>query len=422
MGSTHKPPVTTEAPVPDPLASTPYRSIRPIGAGSMGDVLEAEHRELRKRVVVKLFSLKVSDPASVPAMEDRFRLEAQALASLDGHPNIVQVSDCGRTPGGQLYLVMQKLEGRTLQDELDVRGPFAPERAVHLVGQMLAGLEVVHAAGLVHRDIKPSNLFLCHPTRSGGERVLKILDFGIVKLLAAEASARAPRPLAVPTAEGTVLGSPRYVAPEQALGQRVDGRADLYSAGAVLYAILTGKDPFHDETGVYEIMLAHIERTPAPPSALAPSKIPSALDAAVLRALAKRPEDRFASAKEFHGALLHALVAPAPRWPTTERLETSAFRDVPLGASPTWRAQRDSDAELTLRRAPPDTAKPAASVGLDVAIAANEQASRVWAERARARRRRLRIAAVVGVAILLAIVGAGLLRVLLAVHPAGGVR
>src|SRR5271163_3024489 len=94
-----------EAPAPDPLASTPYRSIRPIGAGMMGDVFEAEHRDLRKRVVVKLFSLKAFEPGSVAAMEDRFRLEAQALASLDGHPNIVQVFDCGRTPEGQLYLV-----------------------------------------------------------------------------------------------------------------------------------------------------------------------------------------------------------------------------------------------------------------------------------------------------------------------------
>ena len=417
--------MTHESPSPDPLAATPYRSIRPIGSGAMGDVIEAEHRQLRKRVVVKLFNLKVSQPFSVAAMEDRFRLEAQALASLDGHPNVVQVSDFGRTRDGQLYLVMQKLEGRTLAEELEARGPVDPGEAVHVISQVLAGLEVVHAAGLVHRDIKPSNLFLCDASRVGGERVVKILDFGIVKLLAQDVAKRGPAPLSVPTAQGTVLGSPRYVAPEQAIGAPVDRRADLYAAGAVLYSLVTGKDPFYDERGVYEILLAHISREPTPASALAPFQIPHALDRAILKALAKRPEDRFASATEFREALARSISASTPRWAVTERLDASVFRAAAPAsrddnnASPDIRTEvaRDSGTEVTLHRARSDGTMPAVTASeLAAAVAASDRAQANMQRAKRAHWGGLRAAAV-GTALLVLVI----LGVVLALHATGSV-
>jgi eukaryotic-like serine/threonine-protein kinase len=297
----------------------------------MGDVIEAEHRALHKRVVVKILR---AEYAASPGMRDRFRLESQALASLDWHPNIVEVLDVGQTPSGRPYLVMERMEGRTLRSELDARGPLPVGEAVGLCRQMLAGLAEAHAIGIVHRDLKPENLFICDPDKNG-ERILKILDFGIAKVTPKAGGGRAPLPLALPTQKGLALGTPRFLAPEQALGEPVDARADLYAVSAVLYWLLTGRDPFHYRTGVFSVINAHVAETPERPSLLAAQSIPPSLDRIILRGLAKRPEDRFASAEELSAELLRALRAPpAQRWPTTERLDTSRFRTTePLSTS-----------------------------------------------------------------------------------------
>jgi serine/threonine-protein kinase len=209
-------------------------------------------------------------------------------------------------------------------------GPFEPQEAADLMRQLLAGLAAAHAGEIVHRDIKPSNLFLCAPDDAGARR-LKILDFGIAKVLRHRGEDRGPAPLALPTAEGITIGTPRFLAPEQALGRPVDGRTDLYSAGAVLYWMLTGKDPFHDAVGEFAIIRAHATRRPAAPSTLAKGSVPAALDQAVLKALAKDPVDRYATAAEFSAAIAASLATrPAPRdWASTEPVDTAAIRAKP---------------------------------------------------------------------------------------------
>ncbi|MEO7327639.1 MAG: serine/threonine-protein kinase [Minicystis sp.] len=306
----------------DPLAGTPYRAIGFGGSGGMGEVLEAEHRALGKRVMVKLIR---AEHAGSSALEDRMRLEAQAACALSGHPNIVEIFDLGRTPEGRLYLAMERLVGRTLKDEVAARGPLPVAEAIGLVKQLLAGLAAAHRAGLVHRDIKPANLFLCEPGPDGARR-LKILDFGIVKIVSAGKSA--PRPLAVPTGEGMAIGTPRFLSPEQALGRAVDGRADLYAAGCVLFWLIAGRDPFFDRDGLMALIKAHAGDPPPSLSMIAAQPVSVALDELIFWALEKDPAHRFSSAEEMTAALEMAEARPAPakRWPRTEPIDTRAFR------------------------------------------------------------------------------------------------
>lgn len=300
------------------LDGTNFRALGRLGSGSMGEVLEAEHVTLKRRVVVKLL---LPEFATDAGMADRLRLEAQAAAALGGHPNIVEVLDFGKTPAGRPYLVMERLVGRTLRQELKARGPLPVAEAIALARQLLCGLGAAHQAGLVHRDIKPDNLFLC-ARGEGGERRLKILDFGIVKV----AAGRGPAPLALPTAEGMAIGTPRFLAPEQAQGRPVDSRADLYAAGCVLFWMLTGRDPFQHRIGLFPLLHAHVNEPARPPSAVARQPISGALDRVVLRALAKKPEDRFCNAEAMSAALDALSRTSAPqRWEHTERIATRAF-------------------------------------------------------------------------------------------------
>ncbi|MEO7330722.1 MAG: serine/threonine-protein kinase [Minicystis sp.] len=288
--------------VPDPLVGTPYRALFPLAEGGMGELFEAEQLALGKRVVVKLLREALLDD---PAMEARLQLEAQVAGRLS-HPNLVAVLDYGKTPAERPYLVMEKLNGRTLREELHHRGAFSIEDAVSVLVQTLAGLETVHRAGLVHRDVKLGNLFLCEA--EGGHRVVKILDFGVVKVLARRGSM--PAPLAIPTGDGCVVGTPRYVAPEQIVGI-VDPRGDLYAAGIVLYWLLTGCDPFSHHRDPLALLRAHASEAPEPPSRRMSRPLPEALETAILRALAKQPGDRFPSAAEFSAALQAAILPMA---------------------------------------------------------------------------------------------------------------
>jgi eukaryotic-like serine/threonine-protein kinase len=294
-------------PLPDPLAGTAYRAVRKLGSGGAGVIYEAVHVALGKRVAVKVLRLTL---AGQPSSLERMRVEAQALAQLRS-PHLVDVFDFGHTTDGCPFYAMELLAGADLGREVRRRGAFPPAEAVALVRQLLAGLAVAHRAGIVHRDVKLENLFLCEGP--DGAPLLKILDFGIAKVLP---RAEGLEPPSVRTGDGAVLGTPRFMSPEQALGRAVDERTDVYAAGVVLYELLTGRDPFHHLDGTEPLLRAHVSEEPPPPSRVAPQPIEPALDDVVMRAMAKRPEDRYGSADELSAALVHAteLAASAGAW------------------------------------------------------------------------------------------------------------
>lgn len=296
----------------DPLAGTAYRTLAALGRGGMGDVVEAEHRALGKTVVVKMLQ---RDLVRRPDLVDRMRLEGQALARLE-HENLVAVIDLQVTLEGRPFLVMERLRGRTLREELEARGALPAAEAMDIARQALAGLGAAHDAGLVHRDVTLANLFLCEPRPGGARRVVKVLDFGLAKVVSS-AGGRAPRPLSTSTEDGVTMGTPRFFSPEQAAGSRVDARTDVYAMGIVLYTMVAGRGPFADLVAVDDLLAAHRTLTPPKPSIHAPSPLPEGLDEVIERAMAKRPEDRFADAASFVRALDQASI-PRPRWARTE--------------------------------------------------------------------------------------------------------
>lgn len=282
--------------IADPFEGTPYRTLDLIGHGGMGTVFKVEHRELGAKFAAKLLHAWL---AQHPQVVDRVRLEAQTLGRL-AHPNIVSITTFAQTTDGRPYLVMELLRGRSLAAECEYSGAMPVFGAVFFARQLLRGLGAAHELGVVHRDVKPNNLFL-HEYDSG-ERTLKILDFGVARVLE-RLHPRSPLPLAYPTEGGALLGTPRFMSPEVITGGRIDHRADLYGAGLVLYQMLAGRDPFHYAKGEELLLSAHAVEDPQPPSEAANQTIPPALDRIVLKALAKRPADRFQSASEFEAAL-----------------------------------------------------------------------------------------------------------------------
>ena len=288
---------------PDPLAGSAYQAIRRLGGGATAEVYEAVHTELDRLVVVKLLRAELVGDAT--ALE-RMRFEARALARLS-HPNLTAVTDFGQTLEGRPFFVMERHEGRPLLRELRHRGYFVVPEAAALMHGILAGLTAAHALGVIHRDLKLENVFLCEDER--GARTAKILDFGIAKLLPDADPARAPAPRALPTEEGVTVGTPRFLSPEQVRCLAVDRRTDVYGAAMVFYELIAGRDPFHDVRDYVGLLQAHASQAPPPPSALAPQPIPPAVDDVVLRALSKRPEDRYATAAAFSEAISLALGA-----------------------------------------------------------------------------------------------------------------
>jgi serine/threonine-protein kinase len=273
-----------------------YRILRIVGHGGMGAVYEAENLALGKRVAIKLIDL---ESAGQSEAVQRFEREARTAGALESS-HIVQVFDVGKLEDGRPYLVMELLRGENLGARLHRLGPLSVQEALHVTVQVLRGLHRAHDNGVVHRDLKPENIFLVET--DGDPMFAKIVDFGISKITRRGGALDAN----TLTQQGVVLGTPFYMAPEQAQALAdLDGRADLWSLGAILYECLTGRRPFTGDN--YEQVIIAICTQPAPSLHGTPG-IPAALANVVGKALARQREDRFPSAREF----LEALQAAVP--------------------------------------------------------------------------------------------------------------
>jgi serine/threonine-protein kinase len=278
---------------PDELLQDTYRILQPLATGGMGEVYLARHERLQSDVAVKVLSRALVDDQAARA---RFVREAGILSVLR-HPHIVQVFDFNITGEGIPYLVMELLEGPTLGEYLARNGPLPPDQVARIVKQMASALEAAHGRGIVHRDLKPDNVILLQP--EGDLEFAKVFDFGICRTIGS------PRL----TTDSSVLGTPEYMAPEQARGDELDVRTDEFALAAMTFTLLTGQQPFRGDKPVSVLyQIVHEE----PPSISQFVSWPSAgVEAVLMRGLAKDPEDRFPHVLEFAQALEAAVAALA---------------------------------------------------------------------------------------------------------------
>jgi serine/threonine-protein kinase len=270
-----------------------YRLEEKLGQGGIGAVYRAVHVRTGRTVAVKVL---LPEWAQAGGMAARFEREARAAGFLK-HANIVEVIALGRVEGGALYLVMELVSGVSVGDALaDGDGAFAPARALSIARQALQGIGFAHQHGFIHRDLKPDNLMLVGPP---GQEVVKLLDFGLVKLVGLAASEIGEEKL---TATGLVFGTPVYMAPEQALGRGVDHRADLYSLGLILFEMLCGMPPFYSEESS-AVLRMHLAAPRPRLSDRGLTAATPALESLVARALAIRADDRFDSAAAMMAAV-----------------------------------------------------------------------------------------------------------------------
>ncbi|HEY8943510.1 MAG TPA: serine/threonine-protein kinase, partial [Polyangiaceae bacterium] len=300
---------------PGVLIGGRYRIDTLLGEGAMGRVYAAEHVLLRKKLAIKILH---GDRAQVPEVVARFEREAMAAANIE-HPNIAGASDFGRLADGSVYLVLEYVQGVNLRDELR-KGPFSTERSLHIARQIASALAGAQELAIVHRDLKPENIMLIE--KHGDPDFVKVLDFGIARVPMAEGP---NEPL---TKVGIVFGTPEYMAPEQALGQRVDGRADLYALGVILFEMLAGVRPY--PAGAANIA-RQLSGQPPKIADRAPHVLVSgAVEALVQKLLAPNVRDRFQSAKELLAAL-DASIPPAG----AQRASTSPAQPTPPVGTPT---------------------------------------------------------------------------------------
>ncbi len=290
-----------------------FQILQKIGSGGMGAVYRALQPQMNRMVGVKILHPKLANRKDLVS---RFRREARAMSQLT-HPNTVKVFLYGELDDGSLYIIMEFLEGKNLNQTVRADGPFATERALPILIQVCGALDEAHNAGIIHRDLKPENIFI---VQSGGVRDFpKVLDFGLAKV-----GERQMRPGSVVlTQEGMVFGTPEFMSPEQAQGKPLTRGSDIYSLAVILYEVLTGKLPFDAKTGMDYIQL-HVTGSPIPLNQRVPGRtFPPLLEQVIDRALAKRPEDRFASAADFADAMKQVLqgatqlapLAPSPGIP-----------------------------------------------------------------------------------------------------------
>jgi eukaryotic-like serine/threonine-protein kinase len=350
-----------------------------LGRGGMAEVRKAVDTRLGRQVAIKQLRI---DLASDPTFQARFRREAQSAAGLN-HPTIVAVYDTGEEPDPATgvpipYIVMELVEGSTLRDVLRDGRKILPERALELTAGVLEALAYSHKAGIVHRDIKPANVML---TPAGG---VKVMDFGIARAVADTS--------ATMTQTAAVIGTAQYLSPEQARGETVDARSDIYSAGCLLYELLVGRPPFVGDSPV-SVAYQHVREAPVPPSQLDPVITPD-IDAITLRALAKNPAERYQSARDMKADLGRVLAGQLPT--SVVPGVAAAGNTVPADASPTVAAP----AAVPLEEQPTDELEEE-----------DEDRNRVW----------LGVLIAALVALLLAVGGYGLWRLLLADTPQAAV-
>lgn len=288
-----------------------FRVLRELGRGGMGVVYLGEHVSIGSRVAIKFLHPHLASNAEVV---QRFWIEAKAV-NVIGHANIVSIFDINVLPPGRYYLVMEHLEGVSLQTL--IRGPVPPAIAIPILVQICDALEAAHRRGIVHRDLKPENVLLVQRGRE--ERFVKILDFGIAKLrVEGETGDR--------TMSGSIMGTPDYMSPEQATGEPIDGRSDLYSLGIMAYELATGRVPFSG-AGIAALLMAHAKEIPTAPHLREPS-VDLRWSANIMKALAKRPSERFQSALEFGRALEDVLQSLRTSGPAL--FASPASRVIPL--------------------------------------------------------------------------------------------
>ncbi len=314
--------------VPDTVDNR-YKVLEVIGTGAMATVYAAEDTRLGRKVALKILR---PEQAQDDTFRARFKREAEAVASLN-NPAIVAVYDTGSynpsQDGGEAasseegtaipYIVMEYVEGHTLRSILSRGGHLPVRDALGYSEQLLGALQYSHSMGIIHRDIKPANIMVLERTSEdiakGQPGQIKVMDFGISRAIeeAGEALTKA----------NVVMGSARYMSPEQVSGKDVDARSDLYSAACVIYEMIAGRSPFDAESNV-DLAAKHLSDTPEPPSKFTPLEVPAGLDAVILKGLAKNPDERYQSAAEFAQALV-SVVRPGEETVVQDAAMTTAF-------------------------------------------------------------------------------------------------
>src|SRR5712671_5224832 len=289
--SPHPPPAAEADPLIGRTVNDRYRIVEAIGQGGMGRVYKALQSPLDRVVALKILG---AGHDRDPNFYKRFFLEASVTAKLT-HPNTITLYDYGRTEDGIFFIAMEYLDGRTLSQAMQQEGPLSQERAIHVAQQICRSLREAHALGIIHRDLKPANVMLLR--QYDDHDFVKLLDFGLVKFFHGD------NPEGEITNAGTFMGSPHYIAPEQARNQGPDQRCDIYSLGVLLYHMLTGRVPFTAPAPL-DIILKHLHDAPVPPRELRPDlPIDAQLEAIALRCMAKERADRFQSMDDLLAAL-----------------------------------------------------------------------------------------------------------------------
>jgi serine/threonine-protein kinase len=335
-----RPPADGESPTDPPLGKLEdgdllghvvadrYRVIKKMGEGGMGVVYLAEHITIEKKIALKVL---LHEYARKQDLKERFLQEARAAAKI-GHENIVDITDFGDTPDGSVFFAMEFLGGVDLSHLIRKHGPMVWTRAKPILLQICRALGAAHAKGIIHRDMKPENIYLIE--REGRSDFVKVLDFGIAKMNVDDRESRLTR-------TGMIFGTPEYMSPEQAQGNKPDHRVDIYAVGVIMYEMLTGQVPFKADTFM-GILTKHIFEQPIPPSQVKPgAHIPAEVEQLVMKALAKERGERFQSMAEMAAAIAQASgrmtrptgdVAVTPRIVTTTSTGSTAMPALDAGA------------------------------------------------------------------------------------------